>query len=109
MKRIPTLSSSKHEEEGIPQETRTKIRSIKQIMIIGVKEERDYDFQKEKVGQERECEYMICYSINFLIFIDKDNLDILSFLNFYFIKKVKYNFKKYQGKVKHNEIIRGFL
>jgi hypothetical protein len=44
MKRIPTLSSSKHEEEGIPQETRTKIRSIKQIMIIDIKEERDYDF-----------------------------------------------------------------
>jgi hypothetical protein len=44
MKRIPILSSSKHEEEGIPHETRTKNRSIKQIMIIGVKEERDYDF-----------------------------------------------------------------
>ena len=89
MKRIPILSSSKHEEEGIPQETRTKIRSIKQIMIIGVKEQRDYDFQKEKVRQERECEYMICYSIDFLIFIDKDNLNILSFLKFLFYKESK--------------------
>ena len=43
MKKIPTSSSSKHEKEGTPHKTRTKNRPIKQIMIIVVKEGREYD------------------------------------------------------------------